>query len=262
MKPKDILFFGLFICLAALMLLIIYLDEPKKDFVIITVDTEHIYYFERDTHIKVMFYVNDPHSPFYEKDYYEQVILKDASETIILDVELDDVIKNHEEAYLNQTYTQVVLYITMPYVASNLFIENLEIDITLSSGLSVSLPLGKLSIGYEPGVTLETLDWRGLYGFKSETKVTPRIHTVHVTYHELSKEIKEIEIGHLENITFHHQSGELIITIPYDDALLYEFPIKIMYTDDDIDIIDRFLYMKNYQILVESGPLLYVTPLN
>lgn len=262
MKAKDILFFSLFIGLAALMLIIIYLDEPKKDAVILTAHTDYIYYYEADSYIKIMFYVNDPFSPFFNIDHYERLILKDASEATQMDVELSFVSLNHEEVYLNQTYTQVMLHITMPYLASDLEISDLVIEIMLTNGLHVSLPLGQLFIGYETYFTEQTLNWNGLYGFKSETHVTPRIHTVHVTYSHLPKDILKIEIGHLTDITFKHQEGELIIMIPYDQALLYEFPIKIIYGDDDIDLIPNFLYMKNYQILTESGPLLYVTAIN
>ena len=262
MKSKDILFFGLFIIISSMLLLIIYLDEPKKEHVIITAHTDYIYAYEKETHMKMILYVNDQHSPYLAYDHYERVLLKNKQDTFLMDVELDSVSINHQESYLNDHYIQVVLFLVMPILEEDLIIEDMHLEIILSNGQKTNLPMGRLSILYLNTSSTPRIDWTSLYGFKDEHRLIPRIKTVHIAYERLDYVIKSITIGQIESIYFEQHSDKLIVQIPYEDALLYAFPIEITYDDDYTDVIFNFLYMQNYAYLKESGPLLYVTTIN
>jgi hypothetical protein len=56
--------------------------------------------------------------------------------------------------------------------------------------------------------------------------------------------------------------NQLILSIPYQESLLYDVPIIITFVDDSVQTLDNFPYIIDYQVIKESGPLLHVYALN
>ena len=83
-----------------------------------------------------------------------------------------------------------------------------------------------------------------------------------MTYIGLLKPITQIEIGTHVNLSFQMIEDTLTIHIPNDDYLLYDVPLRLHFDDGTTFTMPNFMYIVDYQILKESGPMINVYQLD
>jgi len=117
--------------------------------------------------------------------------------------------------------------------------------------------LGTLSIYHKP-LKNDHINWISLSGTKKNHSFLSRLNEIHISIDRLDKVIDKIEIDHYTKISYEIDLTLIKIYIEENGFLLNKVPIIIYYIDGDIDTIFEFNYIKDYQILKESGRLLNI----
>lgn len=256
---KILLYITLGLSLTLLVLIMLTMKD-KHIGKILTVSTEHLYLFDEEGTMRFMFFINQDH-PITSKNSIDLLYLHNDEETEKIPLNVIDIKKSHEERYLNERYMAYEVLTDMPYMGSDYDIKDAYLTIRLVSEDAYTLYIGFVSILHHETETSH-ITWDNLYGLKKEGQNLSRLHQIDLHYSELSENIDNVEIGSLSDVTFVVEDERVKIDISEAPFLLYHCPIKIMYSNGDIEYIDGFTYFKDYEILKESGLIIHHGTLN
>lgn len=252
---KHILTYFSILLIAVMMVLIIRHNEPKVSPKILTVSKYYSYLFDSDQKISVPIYLNIDNHPLSLMESYAHTFISNENETKKLEFDLYRVEKMGMETYLNEPYQLYHLVFVMPYLATDYYIEDCYLNITLTNDQQVLVYIGKMSLLYLNSDS-NLLDWTSLSGIKKENSFLSRLSEIHIRFSTLNNEIQSIRIGNDLEVTFFIDDHLLVIQIPDESYLLDNVPILITYSNTEIQGIMNFKYINDFQILKESGPLI------
>lgn len=253
---KSIVFYASAVILVCMMIVIIYQNQEKPVFRLLTVSQYYSYLYEENQNIEIPIYINQEIHPMTQVDSYSNIYLSNETETKKIQIELTKISYGHEENYLNESYHQYLLYFKIPYLDNTYQIDDLYMHMTLINETSYTLYLGELSI-INMHEESEFILWNSLSGTKAENSFLSRLGEIYVSYDSMSKLIDQIEIGASYDVSFEVLEDRITIHIPYAEYLLSNVPILIHAVDGSIQTIANFRYLIDYQVLKESGPLIH-----
>lgn len=244
------------VLLAILMVIVIRNNEPKISPKMITVSKYYSYLYHSDQKIVIPIYLNVNNHPLSDESSYQFVYISNEDETKKLELDFYDVEKMGMETYLNEQYQIYHLIFSMPYLATDYYIEDCYLSLTLANEQVVKVYIGKMSLLYLDGDT-NLLDWTSLSGIKKENSFLSRLTEIHINYTSLLADIEKVEIGVNLDVSFKIENDLLVILIPEESYLLDNVPIIITFSNTEKQGILNFRYIVDYHILKESGPLIH-----
>jgi len=255
---KTLFLVSLLAVTMVVMVLIIDRNETNID-KLITVDTFYSFLANREMSGTFHFYVSDLDNPVTDLDSYLHVYITNANGSKRLEIDLEDITVRHQEEHLHERYWKIDLSFAIPNLSDDFVIDSCSIVLTLIDQSSISLDLGSVHFLVAESED-RTLDWQSLYGVKEENAFLSRIDSIHL---ELNEDIALIEAQYgVDCYAMIDQSDRMIVlNIEKDAQLLYNIPVILRYIKDSVEhvtIIENFTYVLDYQILLESGPLIHV----
>ncbi len=250
---KHIFIYVTLFCLAALMVFIIKSNTKTPPIKLYTVDTYYSYILKDEETIDIAFYLNASYL-LEDKASYAETTLHNEDDSKQLDVELSSINKAGSETYLGETYDKYIWSFYMPSMNQSFYLEDGYLNITLDNSMELDLYFGSLSLFYVES-QVSYLNWTALSAIKGDTDIN-RMHQIMIEYHEIDQMIEHISLGVDQEVLF-DLDEVLTLTLPNKNQCFNACPIIITYQNGDIEVIDYFIYIKDYQILKESGLMLY-----
>jgi len=254
---KHILYYVLVVFISATLVLIMILNEKKIPEKIITVASNYSYIYETEKEFIIPIYINSEKNLLSFKDSYQIVYLTNELETKKIEIDLIKIVKDQKELYLNESFTKYHLYFYLPFLGEDFYIDDLYIHIGLQNDQFYKFYLGTFSL-FSLDLKNDQINWTSLSGLKKENSFLSRLSEIHIEYDQLLANIIDIKVDHITNVTFQILENKIIIKLEEKPYLLNFVPIVIFYDNLDIDVIFEFNYVKDYQILKESGQLIYI----
>lgn len=258
---KHLFVYIFMVTLVVFMVILVNKNQDSIQPILLSVDTYYSYLDEEEKDCYLDFYLNTKDHPMVDQTSYSNFKLHNQAYSKSIELELKDVIFLHEETYLNETYYKYSYVFNMPLLGY-------DFDI-LSSYLEISLVNEELYDIYIGSISFKTIDedesvidWIALSGRKEENQYLSRLYEIDIEYIELLDEIKQISIGNLYDVSFEVLDEIIKITIPYKNELFYACPIFITFNNNQVNTINYFVYMKDYETLKQSGQLIYHYALN
>lgn len=261
MRVKDYVFYGCLSLILIGMFLIIEHNSPQPKTVLISVETTYSKLYDDQTPLTVPIYISAHAHEMLSETYINHIQLIDEDAGFELLIDGYHISYGHQETYVNEVFQQVLFHMEMPYFGRDLTMLNAELIIDMTDGKTHRMPIGQLHLVHRIEGMVNRLDVKSQYGIKQTGDTLSRLHEVHLHVYEQPQGINRMDIGGIE-VSYLLDGMILKLSIPYDDSLLYDVPIRIYYDDGHIDHIDNFIYIIDYEILKESGPLLYVLTLD
>jgi hypothetical protein len=258
---KQIIFYVFTALIAFFMAYMILNNEEKQSPKLLTIDTTYSYLYDENQKMEIPFFINHKHHPLNDINSYELLYLSDEEESKRVEVELLDIRRAHFETYLGETYQHMILSIKLPFMSGPFEIKDAFIHIYLVNQDTYQFQIGDFYLNHVVS-NHEFLHWHSLYGAKKENQFISRLSEIHIPYESLEKPIKSISIGTDDLLSFSIDPTLLKITIMNKDRLLYNVPLVITFDDDSIQTIHNFRYLIDYQLLLESGPLVNIYALD
>jgi hypothetical protein len=258
---KHFLYYVLVLVISATLVSIVILNQKMIPLKMITVATNYSYVYEDEKDLIIPIYLNSKDHILSLKDSYQMVYLTNELETKKVEVELVKILEDQKEEYLNETFIKYNLYFYLPYLGEDFYIDDLYIHITLLNDISYKFYLGTFTL-FHLELKSDQINWVSLYGLKKANSFLSRLSEIHVEFDSLLANIIDIKVDHLTNIIYEVIDHKIIIKLEDNPYLLNYVPIIIYYDNLDIDVIFEFNYVKDYQILKESGQLIYIYALD
>lgn len=256
---KSLLYLTLGLSLSLLFVIALSMQE-KRVGKILTVSTEYLYLYDDEGEMRFMFFINQKH-PITSVDYINNLYLHNEMLTEKIPLNVIEITKSHEERYLNETYMAYEIMTDMPYMGKDYALDDAYLSIHLSNDDVYTLFMGYLSImTHEESVS--HLDWHNLYGLKQEGSSLSRLYHIDIYFNTLNEPIEKIELGSIAAVGLILDERKLRITIEDAPYLLYHAPLKIIYSNGDVQCMEGFTYIKDYEILKESGLIVHHGTLN
>lgn len=241
---------------AFLMIVLIKYNEKVPPQKIYSISTYYSYIVKPDEKISINLYFNSD-TYMLDLSYYQDTYIANSDETKKLSVQLNEIKYKQTETYLGETYDCYSFIFMMPSLNQSFYINDALLYLYMINDDHYALKIGDISLYYMNSSEVDYLDWTSLSATKDEGILLSRMHDLYIEYVHIDKQINHIYLGYDYEVEFHINDDLISIMIPYDDFLLYACPIMILYSNDEIQIIDYFVYIKDYQILKESGMLLH-----
>lgn len=257
---KKIFLYGLIFIVSGALSFLIYLDQTKVEPRVLTIDTAYVMMDDAPT-LEIPIYIIGRNHPLTIIDAINSVSLENANKNEKMTIELVKIEHQGTEVYLNQTYEIYRYHLNLPTFDQTVIINDLILSIDLINGTRYDLSLGKLSIS--PSKPLEGhLDWSKLSGIKVDQAIYERVGCIEIEFYELKEDIKGFFDGFMYSETFQIKDNILYLYIDNEPFIYQSFPIEIMFHDGTSQQIPYFIYMKSYQLLKMSGPLIHTYDLN
>jgi hypothetical protein len=253
---KQVLSYISIVLLAIILIWIIKENEVNMPAKVYTVDTYYSYMIKDDETIDLNFYLNDEH-PLGNIDSYMDITITNEDESKKLSVSLSDLKMLEQESYLGETYNKYMLICDMPSLNQHFYIEDAYLDITLTNQDHYNFYIGSLSLYYLETSSDDLCSWTSLSAVKDSPIKISRMHQITVEYDDMLEHINNIELGIDYNIDYELTDDAIILTIDYEPQLFYACPIIISFKNGDKQVINHFTYIKDFQVLKESGLMLY-----
>ncbi|MFA6800766.1 MAG: hypothetical protein WCR19_01505 [Acholeplasmataceae bacterium] len=253
---KQVIIYISMIVVAFLMIFIIKYNEAKQPIKIYFVNTYYSYVLDEEETIDIMFFINHDY-PILDTNNYMDVKIYNEDQSKQMTLSALEINLMGSESYLGETYEKYMLELQMPQINQSFYIDDAILEITLTNDDIYQFYFGTLSLFYSEQSEVNIIDWQSLSAIKDAETSISRIKEIYVAFNEINQTIDEIYIGANHQVNWTINDDKLILTIDYDKQLLYACPIMIYNDQGDIQIIDYFLYINDYQILKESGMMLY-----
>ena len=257
---KKVMIYILILVVGGLLSFLIYLDQTKVEPRILTIDTAYVVMDDRPS-LKIPIYMMGKNHPLIYIDGIENVSLNHVTKDEKMNVELINIDYHGTESYLNQTYEIYIYDLSLPSFDQTIMMDDVKLSINLKNGTSFALSIGKVSIS--PSKPLEGhLDWSLLSGIKVDQSIFERVGCVEIGFYTLKHEIKGFFNGFTFSESFQIKDDTLYLYFDDEPYIYQSFPIEIMFIDGTSQMIPYFMYMKSYQLLKMSGPLIHTYDLN
>lgn len=258
---KHVFVYVFMITLVVFMVILVNKNENVINPKLLSVDTYYSYLDEDTEDCYIDFYLNTKDHPLVDVNSYSNLKLHNIDHSKSIELELKDVIFLHQETYLNETYFKYSYVFDMPLLGYDFDIISSYLEIILVNDDLYDIFIGSISFK-----TIDEdesfMDWTALSGQKQDNQYLSRLHEIDIEYDQLLDGIKHISVGNLYDVSFEIFDDIINITIPYEHQLFYACPIFITYQNDKINIINYFVYMKDFETLKQSGQLIYHYALN
>lgn len=253
---KQIIIYALIIIGAVVGVLLINMNQEPTIDQAITI-SEYYSVVDPFQQIDVPIYLtNDEHILTYE-EAYQSIFLKDSEETKKINVSLKQITTDGEEMYLGSVFHRYILELNLPVIDADYFIDDCYIEIHLNNQLSFTFSIGYFSFMHVED-NASYLFWTRLEALKDTNVHISRIYQIKVNFETMDKTISSIHIGLNQPVVYDITENDMLISIMYDDLLLYGCPIVIYYDDQTSQIIDYYRYVKENNMLQTSGVLNHV----
>ena len=253
---KNLVIYVFIIVTVIFMVMIINKNEETRTPKILTVDTYYSYIDALDDVFYIDFYLSTSIHPLTEINAYLSVMIHDEAFDKSLDLNLFDIIYRHQETYLHETYYKYSYVFDMPALAYDFDILDCYLEISLTNESIYDLYVGSLSLKTVRDDS-HHLEWSALSGLKKEGSYLSRLDTITIHYEKIDENISHISLGNLYDVTFQVIEDEIIITIPFKAQLFYACPIIMIFADNETEVFNYFIYINDYEILKQSGQLIY-----
>ncbi len=259
---KQLLVYMFMIVTVVFMVILISKNEEEISVKLLTVDTYYSFIDTESESIYIDFYLSDHNHPLIDKQSYDQLEIHNDDHSKSMYLSLTDVIFQHEEYYLSDTYYKYSYIIEMPLLGYDFDIEDCYLTINLVNQETYDIFIGSLSLKTVEDNNESPLDWTSLSGMKMVSSYLSRLHQIQIDYVTLNKTITNVSVGSLYQSDFELVNNQLKINIFYKQQLFYACPIVITFEDQTTTIINYFIYIKDFETLKQSGQLIYHYALN
>lgn len=247
--------------LVVLMVLLINKNSEQVVFKYLSVDTYYSYLDREDELIYIDFYLNTRKHPFVEKESYQQLKIHNEDLSKAMNLELKTVIYLNEENYLNETFYKYSYVFSAPELDYDFDIEKCYLQIELTNDDVYDVYIGSISFKSQ-NEDEPFIEWKALSSKRNKLSFVPRLFEIEIEYIDLNKTIKKISVGNLYETNFIITDHVIKIEITHENQLFYACPVIITYEDEQINTLNYFVYMKDFETLKQSGQLIYHYALN
>jgi hypothetical protein len=231
--------------------------KPKM----LTIDTYYSYLDEVGNDCYIDFYLNTNQHPIVDINSYQNLKLHDIDHSKSIELELKDVIYLHQETYLNENYYKYSYVFDMPLLGYDFDIASSYLEIMLVNDDLYDIFIG--SISFKTVDEKESfINWTALSGRKEAHQYLSRLYEIDIEYQDLLDDIKDISVGNFYDVSFEISNDIITINIPYENKLFYACPIFITYENNQVNTMNYFVYIKDFETLKQSGQLIYHYALN
>jgi hypothetical protein len=249
------------ITLVVFMVILVNRNQDTIQAKLLSVDTYYSYLDEESEDCYIDFYLNTKEHPMVDQMSYSNFKIHNEDHSKSIELDLKDVIYLHQESYLNENYFKYSYVFNMPLLGYDFDIEFSYLEISLVNDIVYDIFIGSISfktIDHDESL----INWTALSGKKEENQYLSRLYEIDIEYIEILDDIKQISVGNLYEISFEIFDEKIKIMIPYENKLFYACPIFITFNNDQVNTINYFVYMKDYETLKQSGQLIYHYALN
>lgn len=258
---RQVVLYLFMIAALAFMALMINKRETQPSPKLLTVKTDYRFIDEREEPLYFEFYTSTKNHPLLLLDSYEQFIIHNETESTQLTLVLKELIYLHEESYLNDLYYKFSYLCEAPLLEMDFYLEDAFLTIILINGHHDTFYLGSISL-ITPNESTNHLDWQALSGEKKPGSYLSRLAQINVEFKTLNQSIHSIYVDSETPSEFYIENQILIILIEEQSALLNACPVVIWFQDGSQQLLPYFIYIKDFEILKNSGPLIYHYALN
>ena len=250
---------GLISVVAGIILIIVY-NQPKVGNRYITVTSTYNYVYTETKKIDVMIYANNMDSVLSNVDSYESSYLVNKDETKKLEIELSEIIRSNAEYYLDETYYGFNLFYEMPRLNGDYNMRECFLKLTLKNNDTHLFYIGSMDLMYHDNVGMEDVfSVSALYGSKSETNYLSRLRNITIeAAGPIYQDIDNISLGKFVDATFKCDGNKINISIKESESRLTNAPIVITFSNNMTQVIDNFVYFRDFEVLSENGILVNV----
>ncbi len=258
---KHVFIYVFMAVLVVFMVILINKNHDEVDPVLLSIDTYYSYVDQDGEVGYIDFYINTNHHPLIDTNSYANFKLHNIDDSKSIDLEIKDIIYHHQEMYLNETYLKYSYVFDMPLLGYDFDIKSCYMNVVLINEDVYDIYIGAISFKTIDNIE-NNIDWTALSGTKAEGQYLSRLNQIQVEYDILDQEIESISLGNLYDVSFTIEDQILAIDIAYESQLFYACPIYITYIDHRNDLINYFVYIKDFETLKQSGQLIYHYALN
>lgn len=238
------------------MVILINKNEKTLSPKVLTVDTYYSFLDTEDEFLYIDFYLSTKYHPLTDIASYGNMVVHDEDNEKTLHLTLNNVIYRHQETYLNDTYYKYTYAFEMPVLAYDFDIAKCYLETELTNGEQYDFYIGSLSLKTVVDDS-NHLNWTSLSGIKKPDSYLSRLHEITISYDTLDESISSISLGALYDVSFEVLDDKIIIDVPYLEQLFNASPIIITFTDNEVEVFNYFVYINDYEILKQSGQLIY-----
>lgn len=258
---KHIFIYVFMVSLVVFMVILINKNRKEIEPILLSIDSYYSYIDQEGELGYIDFYLNTNIHPILDIKSYDNLKLHNQDRSKSIELDIKDVLFLHQETYLNDTYLKYSFSFDVPLLGYDFDIESCYMEIILVNEEIYDIYIGSISFKTIDQIE-NSIDWTGLSATKENGQYLSRINEINVEYDTLSNEIRKITVGNLYDVSFSLKDNVLTIHIPYIEQLFYACPIYITYVDDQKDLINYFVYIKDFETLKQSGQLIYHYALN
>lgn len=249
------------ITMVVFMVILINKNETEISFKYLSVDTYYSYLDQEAEQIYIDFYLNTKKHPLVDEKSYHQLKIHDLDDSKSMNLELKNIIFLKEESYLNETYYKYSYVFDSPVLGYDFDIKDCYLNIELINEDVYDVFIGSFSLK-SIDEDRQLIDWTALSGKKDKMTYISRLQQIDVEYVSLSKPIQSISVGNLYDVSYEVTDSLIKISIPFSNQLFISCPIIITFESSEVNAINYFVYMKEFETLKQSGQLIYHYALN
>lgn len=243
---KKYIPYVIIIFLSSLLLVVLAVNSAKKkDIKIITINSLNTYLYTKNQKIEIPLFINDEKFPIDNINSYNSVKVTDYSEDKIMQLELVEVTKSHEESLYNESFIKYYLKFKMPNLDNNFKIDNAYLKLDFINGLKLELNVGEFHLIYLPN--MNELPWSNIDSSKLKYNDF-KISKIIIDLEYDIGEIKSIKIDNNDYLQFELLNNKLIIDITNYNLVVTYLPLVI-------DTYDISYYLPNNHYAIEYNLL-------
>ncbi|HHT98835.1 MAG TPA: hypothetical protein GXZ79_01990 [Acholeplasma sp.] len=225
---------------------------------VLTMNELHTYVYKDNQYISIPIYVNDKRIPLTNIDRVSRVGFESKDQSKKLEVNLQEIMFEHEERYLNETYYKFIYTFKMPLLNERFYIEDCYLSIRLENQKTYKYSIGSLYLNYTKSKNSDLFDWKSISGEKPKNSYESKIDKVLIQFNQMSFNIKRITIDGLNNLSYDIDEESNLLTIYTDYSFLINtyFPLMIDYEisgEDFTFVLDNYPFVIDYESLSENG---------
>jgi len=254
---KKMVIYLFLTAIVILMVTIIYRIEKNDLEKLLMISTYYTYADRENENIYIDFYISNRNHLLTSKSSYEQFYLHNSDQSKTLTLNLNKIIYHQKEVYLNETYYKYSFVFDSPLLTNDFLIEDAYLNLFLVNQTSYDFYIGSISFKDVSYYDSKLLDLKSLSGKKKKDSYLSRLDQIEIEFYQLEDIIKTISIGTEFDVNYQLNENQISIDIPYDDKLLYACPIFIEFEGGEKQLLDYFVYVKEFDSLAKSGQLIY-----
>ena len=168
---KHVLLYMFMIITVVFMVILINKNEETVHQKLLSIDTYYSFIDDENEQMYIDIYLSDQDHILTSIDSYESLEVHNKSDKKSMVLSLKDVIYQHDEVYLNETFYKYTYIIEMPLLGYDFDIEDCYLDIKLINDDHYDIYIGSLSLKTVDETNENSLDWTALSGRKKQTPI-------------------------------------------------------------------------------------------